>query len=173
MNRPISVLGQVDTKYEADGGNMKKQIWMVAIGVWTLVLGGCDNAGNPGLLTKALEPGISSGADFEAWKEAGGLAADETWIRYPVKGVEADYTGQVLTYLSVDMYFTHSELKDQVTPSFSHIKEDLERWCGDQWKMVGASNNGRSASKSPWSCEVTLSNSGSGPSVLIFRDDHR
>ena len=136
-------------------------------------LGGCSDLGNPSLLTKALEPGVSSGADFEAWKEAGGFAADQTWIRYPVKGVETDYTGKVLTYLSVDMYFTHSELKDEVTPSFSNLKEDLEQWCGNEWEMVGASNNGRSARKSPWSCEVTLNNDGSGPSVLIFRDDHR
>ena len=124
---------------------------------------------NPGLATRALNPGTSTGADFEKWKEAGANNYDETWIRYPISEVNTDYTGHILTYLHLKLHLTPDQSKGQVLPSFNNIKADLAKWCGGNWSNVGSSNDGRVAEKGPWSCEVDMPTDGSGPVVLIMK----
>lgn len=128
---------------------------------------------NPGLATRALSPGSSTGADFEKWKEAGSTDYDETWLRYPISSVNTDYTGRTLTYLHVKLYKSPDSRKGQVLPSFNNIKVDIAKWCGTNWKSIGSSNSGRVAESDKWSCEVDMPTDGSGPEVWIMKRGQR
>ena len=130
---------------------------------------GTSTPKNPGLATRALNPGTSTGTDFEKWKEAGGLQYDETWIRYPIREVNTNYTGRILTYLHLKFYLSADASKGQTLPSFNNIKVDIAKWCGGKWSNVGSSNNGRSAERGQWSCEVAMPTDGSGPEVWIIK----
>ena len=118
-----------------------------------IVISGCSSPKTDSWMDKITTIGESTKADFQKFKDDGGLNVHNAWRGYSVESISSEYTEEKLSFLQVTLKKNHAD-SNGVDPTINNLKASFAAECGNDWREVG--ENGYTNSDShPISCEVS------------------